>query len=168
MVEFTATIRKFASNGEKTGWTYFDIPEAIAAQLKPGVRKAYRVKGKMDSYQFEDLALSPMGEGNFILTVNQKARKEIRKVVGDTIRVQLEVDERPMQLPPELVACLADEPEAAEYFYSLPPGHQRYFINWLNEAKTDTTKTKRLALAIDACYRKWDFGQMIRSQKKVE
>ncbi|MDB5246011.1 MAG: hypothetical protein JWQ40_405 [Segetibacter sp.] len=33
MVEFTTTIKRFAQQGEKTGWTYIDVPEAIAQKL---------------------------------------------------------------------------------------------------------------------------------------
>ena len=32
--------------GEKTGWSYIEIPAAIAQQLKPNYKKSFRVKGK--------------------------------------------------------------------------------------------------------------------------
>ncbi|HTM92770.1 MAG TPA: YdeI/OmpD-associated family protein, partial [Flavisolibacter sp.] len=63
--------------------------------------------------------------------------------------------------------CLQDEPEAFEYFNSLPKGHQNYFTNWINSAKTDPTKAKRIAATLNALNKKWDFGQMIRAMKKM-
>ena len=44
MIKFTATIKQFAEQGEKTGWTYIDVPENIALQLKPNNKKSFRVK----------------------------------------------------------------------------------------------------------------------------
>ena len=35
MVQFTTTIHKFEKQGEKTGWTYVEIPADIAGQLVP-------------------------------------------------------------------------------------------------------------------------------------
>ena len=42
MIKFTATIQKFASQGEKTGWTYIVIPAELAQQLSPGNKKSFR------------------------------------------------------------------------------------------------------------------------------
>lgn len=33
MVTFKAMLQKFGSKGEKTGWTYIDIPKKIAQNL---------------------------------------------------------------------------------------------------------------------------------------
>ena len=35
MIQFTTTIHKFGVKGEKTGWTYIEIPADLAQQLKP-------------------------------------------------------------------------------------------------------------------------------------
>lgn len=43
-VQFTTTIHKFDKQGEKTGWTYFEIPADLAQKLKPGNKKSFRVK----------------------------------------------------------------------------------------------------------------------------
>jgi hypothetical protein len=47
MVQFTAIIKRFGQQGEKTGWTYIEVPAAMAEQLVPGNRKSFRVKGKL-------------------------------------------------------------------------------------------------------------------------
>ena len=39
MVHFITTILKFDKQGEKTGWTYIEIPADIAEQLKPNNKK---------------------------------------------------------------------------------------------------------------------------------
>jgi uncharacterized protein YdeI (YjbR/CyaY-like superfamily) len=62
--------------------------------------------------------------------------------------------------------CLADEPEAAAFFNSLPGSHQQYFSRWIESAKTDATKTKRIAMAINAFSKKLGYSQMMQLQKK--
>jgi Uncharacterized protein conserved in bacteria len=166
MVQFKATIKRFKSKGEKTGWTYIDVPAAIANQLQPGNKKGFRVKGKVDHYNFSMVALLPMGGGDFIMTLNAEFRKNLRKPPGSEVLVKMEVDNREIEPPAELVECLQDEPEALAYFKSLPKGHQNYFSNWIRSAKTEPTKAKRIAAALNAFINKWDYGQMIRSMKK--
>ena len=68
--------------------------------------------------------------------------------------------------PQELIECLQDEPEALEYYQSLAQGHRNYFTNWINTAKTEPTRAKRIAATVNAMFRKWDYGQMIRAMQK--
>ncbi len=167
MVQFTATIKRFAEQGEKTGWTYIEVPAALAQKLQPGNKKGFRVKGTLDDYSFSMIALLPMGGGDFIMTLNAAIRKGIKKQKGATVKVKMEVDTHEIKPPEELMECLQDEPEALEYFNSLTKGHQNYFTNWIKSAKTDPTKAKRIAATLDALNKKWDFGKMIRAMKKV-
>jgi len=167
MVQFNTTIKKFDSQGEKTGWTYIEIPAAIAQKLNSNNKKGFRVKGKLDDYEFSMIALLPMGGGDFIMALNAAMRKGIRKQKGAIIKVKMAVDTNDIKPPEELIECLQDEPEAFKYFKSLPKGHQNYFTNWINSAKTDPTKAKRIAATLNALNKKWDFGQMMRAMKKV-
>ena len=61
-----------------------------------------------------------------------------------------------------MTGCLEDEPEAKEFFYSLNKSHQDYFIKWIDSAKTESTRTKRLAQSVTAFTRKMNYGEMIR------
>jgi hypothetical protein len=167
MVQFNADIKKFDNQGEKTGWTYIEIPAAIAQKLNPNNKKGFRVKGKLDDFEFSMIALLPMGGGDFIMALNAGMRKAIKKQKGAVLKVKMEVDTNELKPPEELMECLQDEPEAFEYFNSLPKGHQNYFTNWINSAKTDPTKAKRIAATLNALNKKWDFGQMIRAMKKM-
>ena len=166
MVKFTATLLKFDKQGEKTGWTYIKIPEAIAGKLKPGTKKSFRVKGKLDDYTINGVALIPMGGGDFIIAVNATMRKGIGKKQGAKVTVQLTADNKPQQLSAEFMECLADEPKAMDFFNTLAKSHQLYFSKWIESAKTEATKTKRIAQAVTGLSKKMDFGEMIRSNKK--
>ena len=165
MISFNNTIQKFNRQGEKTGWTYIVVPEKIARELNPGVKKSYRVKGKLDEHAIEKTALIPMGGGDFILPINAAIRKATGKRFGASIKIQLELDASPILPPAELLECMQDEPEALKYFNSLPQGHRNYFTKWIESAKTESTKTTRIALVIKTMVRKMDFGAMLREER---
>ncbi|MEO6355587.1 MAG: YdeI/OmpD-associated family protein [Ferruginibacter sp.] len=166
MVQFTTTILKFGEQGEKTGWTYIVIPAALAQQLLPGNKKSFRVKGKLDEHTISGMALIPMGEGDFIMALKADLRKAIGKQKGAQLLVKLAIDAKPYEVNGLLMECLQDEPAAKHYFQSLPKSHQHYFSKWIESAKTEPTKTKRIAMAVNAMSKKMDFGQMLRSAKE--
>lgn len=167
MVKFSTTILKFGQQGEKTGWTYISIPAKIAQQLQPNNKKSFRVKGKLDAYAIEKTALIPMGDGDFILPLNATIRKAIKKQKGDTLKVQITTDTAPILPPSELLECMADEPEALQYFNALPQSHRNYFTKWIDSAKTEPTKAKRIALVIRTMINKMDFGAMLRQEREA-
>ena len=166
MVTFKAKLQKFGSKGEKTGWTYIDIPEKIAQKLKPNCKKSFRVKGKIDEYCIKGLALTPMGDGNFILAVNESIRKAIKKIKGALVKVNIEEDTEEILSDAELLECLKDEPAAYDYFKKLPPSHQNWFSNWVKNARTQITKKKRLAIIVTACEQKLHFADMIKMYRE--
>ena len=166
MIEFTTTILQFAKQGEKTGWSYIEIPSDLAQKLKPGNKKSFRVKGKLDAYSVKGVALLPMGAGNFIMALNATMRKGIHKKKGAMLTVRLEVDNKPYELNKEFVECLNDDPAAIAYFKTLPKSHQNYFSKWIEAAKTIQTKTKRIAQAVNGLSKKQGYGEMLREVKK--
>jgi hypothetical protein len=162
MIKFGTIILKFNKKGEKTGWSYIVIPADMAQKLKPGNKKSFRVKGKLDNYSFKKTALLPMGEGEFILPLNADIRKDIGKKKGAMLNVQMEEDKSDFVFNPDMMACLEDEPAAMLFFKTLAGSHQRYFSKWIDSAKTDTTKAKRIALAVNALTRGKGYAEMIR------
>src|SRR5205814_957278 len=73
----------------------------------------------------------------------------IGKRKGARVNVQLQTDDTfTIEPPAELLECLQDEPAAMAFFQKLTKGHQAYFIKWIASAKTDQTKTKRMAQMI--------------------
>ena len=163
MVEYATTILKFNEQGEKTGWTYIEVPADVAQELKPGNKKSFRVKGKLDNYPIEMIAIMPMGEGAFIMAINAAMRKGIAKKHGAMLQVQLEVDNKTYELNPDLMECLAEEPEGMVYFKGLAPSHQNYFSKWVESAKTNETKAKRIAQCVNAMVKKQTYSEMIRA-----
>jgi len=166
MVQFTVTIHKFEKQGEKSGWTYIEIPADIAQQLKRGNKKSFRVKGKLDNYKIAGVSLLPMGGGSFIMAINGTMRKGTGKKQGAMLKVELEEDKKLYQLNKEFMECLADEPQALANFKAMPKSFQNYYSKWIESAKTEPTKTKRIAAAVSSLARGMNFPEMIRSLQK--
>lgn len=164
MVSFNAIIEKFDEKGEKTGWTYFVIPAAVSNKIKPATKKSYRVKGKLDKHSIKGVSLLPMGAGDFIMPLNQEMRKAIKKRKGDSIKVQLEEDKEEKKIVPELLICLQDDPKALKVFQSMPGSHQRYYSNWIESAKTETTRDKRIAKTVKGLSLGMTFAEILRME----
>jgi len=163
MITLEAEIERFEANGEKTGWTYIFIPHEVAEQIRPGERRSIRVKGKIDDVEISGIGLMPMGHGDFIMALNKPLRRLLRKEAGAKAVLQLAFDaDFKIDMPDDLEMCLADEEVLLKNFLAMPKSHQNYFINWLNTAKTETTRTKRLVMIVNAMANKLDFGAMIR------
>ena len=165
IIKYTTTIHRFEKQGEKTGWTYIEIPADIAEKLKPGNRKEFKVKGKLDNYPITRVSLLPMGGGRFIMSINATIRKGIAKKHGAMLTVQIQEDKSEFVFNRDFMACMEDEPAAKKFFATLPGSHQRYFSKWIDDAKTVETKAKRIAKAINALAKKWKYNEMLRNDK---
>lgn len=164
-VEYNTIIHKFDAKGEKTGWTYIEVPADVAQQLKPGNKRSFRIKGQLDGMTIEQLAVIPMGEGDFILPLNGGMRRQLGKGEGATIAVSIEEDTSEKLLDPDLMVCLQDEPEALRFFQSMTRSHQNYYSNWVASAKTEPTKAKRIGHVLEAMLHGWNYSEMMHAIK---
>lgn len=162
LVSFTAIMEKFGKQGEKTGWTYVAVPFDIAEKLQPSNRKSFRVKGFLDKVAITGIALLPMGEGNFIMPLKTELRRQLKKTHGDELLLRIEMDKEEYQLNTDLVECLAEDPAAAKNFYAIPRSHQNYYSKYIDSAKTEPTKAKRISQVIHAMINQLDYGEMLR------
>lgn len=166
MITFHTTIQKFGSQGEKTGWTYILIPARIASRIRPGVRTSFRVSGELDEVAITAVALLPMGEGDFILPLKAELRKKLHKAKGDRVKVSLREEKKVPPLSSDLLSCLKDEPGAKQFFDKLPGSHKRYYANWVESAKTEATRTRRIAAVIHGLLHGMTFPEMMRWSKE--
>ncbi|WP_028980498.1 YdeI/OmpD-associated family protein [Sporocytophaga myxococcoides] len=165
MIKFNTVILQFDEKGEKTGWSYIEIPKDVAQQLQPSNKKSFKVKGKLDAYEYQGVSLLPMGNGDYIMPLNASVRKAIKKNKGAMLIVELSLDTEEKKLSEDFMTCLEDEPKALKFFQSLPKSHQRYFSNWIESAKTEATKTKRIAMSVNGLALGLGYGEMIRMYK---
>jgi uncharacterized protein YdeI (YjbR/CyaY-like superfamily) len=56
---------------------------------------------------------------------------------------------KPIDVPDELVAALKKNRKALAAFDAFPPSHRREYVEWIVEAKTDETRQRRIATAVE-------------------
>lgn len=165
MIKFNTVVLQFEEKGEKTGWSYIEIPKDVVQQLQPSNKKSFQVKGRLDAYEYKGVSLLPMGNGDYIMPLNASVRKAIKKNKGAMLIVEIALDTEEKKLSEDFMNCLEDEPKALKFFQSLPKSHQRYFSNWIESAKTEATKTKRIAMSVNGLAMGLGYGEMIRMYK---
>lgn len=158
MVTFTARLHKAPGKG---GWTYFEIPKSAMKKLKAGATQAFRVKGTLDKHPIRQTSVMPAGNGRFLMPFNAAMRKGTGKRHGDAILVSLTPDLKQPPLSRELLDCLKDDAEANAQFKSLSRAMQQYYSKWIDDAKTPSTKTKRLVACLTALGKKLNYHEMM-------
>jgi uncharacterized protein YdeI (YjbR/CyaY-like superfamily) len=91
-----------------------------------------------------------MGDGSHYLVVAKNIRDQIKKSVGDAVRVSLELDleERQVDIPDDLRRALETQPEAREAFEKLSYSHQKNYVDWILNAKREETRCSRIEKAL--------------------
>ena len=141
-MKFTTTI---FLDGNNTG---IEVPPEIVEQLAGGKRPAVVVTVGSLTYRS---TVAPMG-GKFLIPLSAARRAEAGVKGGDQVEVELVLDTAPRQvdIPAELAAALDAAPQAKAFFQSLSYSNQLKHVLSISDAKTDETRQKRVAKAMDA------------------
>jgi hypothetical protein len=85
-----------------------------------------------------------------MLHVSKAIRQQTGKDIGDLIEVELWKDEEPriLETPADFKALMQQQ-GVLPFFESLSYTHRKEYIRWIAEAKTESTKSKRLTKAIE-------------------
>jgi Bacteriocin-protection, YdeI or OmpD-Associated/Domain of unknown function (DUF1905) len=84
--------------------------------------------------------------GESLLGLSRAIREAASVEVGDEVDVTLELDRAPreVEMPPALTAALADDEQARAAFEALAFTHRKEFARWIEEAKREETRTRRI------------------------
>ena len=108
-----------------------------------------RVRGRIDAYEIRDFHIWAMKKGTF-MAVKADIRKIIKKEAGDTVELELFLDEAPMVVQNDFFDCLKEEPALAKRFEKLPKGQQRKITDWIFSVKVDDDVVARIGKVMDA------------------
>lgn len=125
------------------------VPEEIVLGFNRGKRVPVVVT--IDGgYSYRN-TITSMG-GQFLISFNSETRKATGRGGGDEVEVTLELDDKPRTIEPpaELAAALAENPEAAKAWAALSYSNQRAHAESIVGAKTDETRQRRIAKALEA------------------
>lgn len=76
--------------------------------------------------------------------------RKAKKLNDDGVKVQRVTKKRkPLPMPADFAAALKRSKVAAANFEALSPSCQREYIEWITEAKTDETRDRRMATALE-------------------
>jgi hypothetical protein len=119
-----------------------EVPQSVIEQLGAGKRPSVVVKIK--NYIYRN-TVGVMG-GKFLIPLSSEHRKNVEVSGGETVEIDLEVDEQPrsIEVPETLAARLEDHPTAKAFFSTLAPSNKKKIVALVETAKTEATLNKRL------------------------
>jgi len=134
---FTAVIQNAGGGG-----AFVEIPFDVETAFGS---KRPKVKALIEGVPYRG-TLVRMGSECHLLLILKGIREQVGKTFGDEIKVsvELDVEERVVTVPAELKRLFKSEREAKVAFEKLSYTHQREYVVWINEAKKEETRQRRI------------------------
>ena len=141
-IKFSAVI-KAADQGGAYIEIPFDIEKIFGKTRVP-------VKATFDGEPYRG-TLVRMGTPHHILIIKKDIRETIGKDINDSVLVTIVEDTeiRVVLLPEDVKAALKKEPAAEQFFTGLSYTHQKEYVNWIEEAKKEQTRSIRIKKAVE-------------------
>ena len=119
----------------------FDVRAAFGHGRPP-------VRGTVNGFPFRS-TLAKYG-GAYYLVVNRHVRKGAGAEAGDTVAMELELDDEPREVdvPDDLRSALAGDAQARATFEAHSYTHRREYVDWITEAKREETRLRRVGKAV--------------------
>jgi hypothetical protein len=89
--------------------------------------------------------------GEFLLGLSRAVREHAKVEAGDTVDVELVLDTEPrdVEVPDALAQALAGDSVARAKFDALAFTHRKEYARWIDEAKRDETRDRRVVQALE-------------------
>jgi hypothetical protein len=111
--------------------------------------KRFPVVATVNGYTWRTTVVRMGGE--FLLGLNREVRQGAGAEAGDTVDVAIALDTAPreVELPAPLATALDGDPEARVAYEKLSYTHRKEYARWIDEAKRDETRERRVAQALE-------------------
>lgn len=128
------------------GGFYVDIPFDVEKEFGS---KRPKIKAWIGGIEYRGI-LARMKTPNSILIVLKEIRTKLNVEEGDLlhIEIQKDIEERLIEIPSYFKAALLKE-NLLSYFENLAFTHRKEFVRWLENAKKDETKKRRLEKTLE-------------------
>ena len=151
---------------------YVDVPQAVVQQLQ----KADAEGPKRNKYipviatvngACERTTLLPAGDGRYRMQFNSALRKAAKADAGEAVSIALSLDRgsREMPMPGDLRAALRAHKTAAKAFEHAPPGLRRQILKWMEAAKGEKARQRRIEAIIDGMVERSILGPTRRGKQ---
>ncbi|GAA3297309.1 DUF1905 domain-containing protein [Dactylosporangium vinaceum] len=127
--------------------TGLPVPDEVLTAL--GAGKKPKVTVSINGYSYRS-SVGAMG-GRSMLPISAEVRAGAGIAAGDTVDVDVELDAAPrtVEVPADLAAALDAEPVVRKAFDALSYSNQRAHVLSVEGAKTEATRTRRIAKVIE-------------------
>jgi hypothetical protein len=117
----------------------FDVEKAFGSK-KP------RVKALIEGVLYRG-TLVRMGTECHLLLILKSIREQVGRTFGDEVKVsvELDVEERVAVVPLELKRAFRSDKEVKAAFEKLSYTHKKEYVTWIEEAKREETRARRVA-----------------------
>ena len=124
------------------------LDDEQVAQIGEGAKR-FPVRATVNGYTWRT-SVARMG-GEFLLGLNREVRQGAGAEAGDTVEVEIELDDAPreVEVPEALADALAADPTAKQAFDGLAYTHRKEYARWIAEAKRDETRERRVSEALE-------------------
>ena len=130
-------------------WTFLTLPKEASVQLPS--RGMTSVEGTFNGLAFQT-TLQPDGQGGHWLKVDRKLREAAGAEAGDIVSLEIApvAEEPEPRVPADLRKALAAaNPKARAVWSDITPVARRDWIQWIESAKREETRLKRIENACD-------------------
>lgn len=150
---------------------YVDVPNEVVEKLAKEARvkpaKYVPVVAQVNGRAVRTTLL-PAGGGRYRMQFNAELRKASRADVGDLVSVEVSADRqsREIPVPSDLAAALRRHITARKAFENAPSGYRRQILKWMDSAKSDSVRARRIEVVIDRMLERAILGPYKRGARK--
>jgi uncharacterized protein YdeI (YjbR/CyaY-like superfamily) len=125
------------------GWVIARVPFDVAKAWPE--RRRLRVRGEIEGFAFRTSLFASAGGAGYFLLVNKKMQAGAKAKVGERVRIRLEPDleERAVEMPPELERALKGDRRLPKWFANLSDSMRYEIGKWVSEPKSAESRRKR-------------------------
>jgi hypothetical protein len=148
-IRFSATLFRPVATAKAVAWTFLTLPEE--ASLKLPSRGMASVEGTFNGLAFR-ATLQPDGQGGHWLKVDKELHEAAGAETGDVVSLEIApvAEEPEPTVPADLRKALAaTHPKARAVWSDITPMARRDWIQWIESAKREKTRLKRIESACD-------------------
>ncbi len=147
---FNAPIEKFGVGKTRKIWyNVLFLPEHLQTELPFDRYPRLRVEGEIADVPIAN-AFIPTGDGRYYVIVAPNVLRDAEVALGDEVGMRFCIaDQDHVDVPDALSAALDINEDARKVWAALTPGKKRMLAQHVVSAKTDKTRDKRVAEALE-------------------
>jgi hypothetical protein len=148
-IRFSATLFRPVATSKAVTWTFLILPREASVKLPS--RGMTSVEGTFNGLAFR-ATLQPDGQGGHWLEVDRELREAAGAEAGEVVSLEIApVAEEPEPIVPADLrkALAAAHPQARAVWSDITPVARRDWIQWIESAKREATRLKRIESACD-------------------